>query len=126
MWKLLEKRCLKKCDDQEVLNLFYYENGIEFFDAEIGRKEKSLKSGLRFSEGHGIGVVNVVADLKAIQKVDDSTKLQIMIVSEKNILRGGNVNDCDKSWIVHPRTRKDGSEKLKMIENRTQLCPIKT
>ena len=73
-----------------------------------------------------IGDPDVVADLKAIQKVDDSTKLQIMIVSRKDILRGGNVNDCDTAWIVHPRTRKDGSEKLKMIGNRTQLCPIKT
>ena len=103
IWRTLEKRCKKKCDDQEELNLLYYENDMQFFDW------KNDGEGRKFKEG-----------------VLKSKKLKILILDEDFVLRGSDPTKCKVNWVMNPRiSAKDGNKKLQMLQKlQNSICPI--
>ncbi len=98
------------CDDQILLNELYFKNNVSWTNATTDQTNKKspikeyktgiLKSNLRTSRSHTRDVL-----------------LQILVVSEEDIKRGGTAGpeDCQNTWIMNPVLKL----RRRMTENST-------
>ena len=113
------------------LSVLYHVKGVEWFDVGETAQESCFESPLKyykigvFTNPGGIGSMGSKKDTKRKFGMEngDNVKLQIMVVSEEDILRGGSVDDCDSVWIVHPHSKKVGQSKLEMFESFERCVP---
>ena len=119
------------CDDQKLINESYHVKGVEWFDVGDTRQELCFESKLGyhkigvFTNPEGIGSMRNKIEAKRKFGMDTvhNVKLQIMVVSKDDILRGGSMNECDSVWIMHPHSKKVGQRKLEMFENYKECVP---
>ena len=104
-WKTVLKKCGNKCDDQATINFLYDELGIKFFDE---KPDKTYP--IRF---YKTGVVEA-----------ENFKLRVMVISESDVLRGGEAVDCERTWIVHPLTNLPKSRRYKLFKENFKNCQV--
>ena len=112
LWKSLLTHCNQKsCDDQLIINRGYLGKGVVWVNVNETRQEQCAgESPVGY---HKIGILvgppgdsNIDIISGNLRQMKIIGNLQIMVVSEQDMLRGGTVDDCKSVWIMNPHVVK--------------------
>ena len=117
-WSYLAEYCKGSCDDQHLINSAYLSSDVLFFNVSQTEQEKYVDSEVGY---HKVGVLlgnwaKFEKKFRHHPRIDENFKLQIMTVSQNDMLRGGDVSDCKTTWIMNPHVPKVADLKVKMFE----------
>ena len=99
----LTKICKKGtggCDDQILLNMMYQWSGMRWKDVDERQRDSAYSPVDYYKIGRSMD--KFVIENEPRVDLPEISSIQAMVISEKDVKRGGLITDCLTSWVIHP------------------------
>ena len=114
LWAHIDRNCRIICDDQRIINLSYQRSNVVFFDVDQTMQNEVYSSEIGY---HKIGVI-----MGSFGESVYRLPIQIMVVSRKDMLRGGMPRNCKTTWIMNPPVPKAARFKENIFKFKFKRC----